>query len=295
MKMINLVVGASLLCAANPVFAAPPVAYSKAGTGGVDEVWLVNPDGSGATRIYRGTGKLYAVHPAVSPSGGEVAFIETDNTSYAIKVITYNSAGIPQGTVTVPQPAGCTNQGLDLRSDGLLIFSQQCNHGSANSIQSWNGANITTVLSNLQPDAPFLVRWLRDGSGFIWQASTPNGIELRESSNANPSSWVKLWQIPTSTGSLLYMDMAHTSDAFVASFGSQAQVQRYSFDSVSGVNTAYSVIAPGNDGHYSPDDSELIYRVYTRQGNNLVVKNLATGATKTIATGMGSSAWGGSN
>lgn len=175
----------------------------------------------------------------VSPAGGELAFIETDNASYAIKVISYNPAGVAQTPAVVPQAAGCVDRGLDIRSDGTLIFSQQCNQGSANGIKAWDSTNgVSTLLDNLAPDAPFLLRWLRDGSGFIWQATTANGIELRESSNANPSSWVKLWQIPTSNGGLLYLDMAHQSDAFLASFGSQAQAQRYSFDTISGVNAA---------------------------------------------------------
>lgn len=293
MKTIIILSGA-LALAATSVAAAPPIAYSKAGTGGIDEVWLVNPDGSGATRVYRGSSKMAAVNLAVSPAGGKLAFLETDNTSYAIKVITYSSAGVPQNTTTVPLPAGCVVRGLDLRSDGLLIFSQQCSGGTANSIDSWDGSTVTPLIPNLQPDAAFLVRWLRDGSGFIWQATTPSGFELRESSNTNPSSWVALSQgMPF--GNLSYLDMAHQSDALIASFGSQAQVQRYSFDTVSGVSTSYSVLAAGNDGHYSPDDSQLIYRVYTRHGYNLILKTLSSGTTKTIVTGMRVSAWGGSN
>lgn len=38
--------GVAFALSATSAFAAPPIAYSKAGTGGAPEVWLVNPDGT---------------------------------------------------------------------------------------------------------------------------------------------------------------------------------------------------------------------------------------------------------
>src|SRR5579872_4616851 len=131
---------AILLSAAIPASAAPPIAYAKVGSGNVDEVWLVNPDGTGATRVYRGTSKTSLFNVDVRPGGGQVAFIEFyQGTNYRIKIVSYDVNGVPQSTTTVPQPAGCTNNGLDFRADGLLLFSQLCNRSTSNSIETWDG------------------------------------------------------------------------------------------------------------------------------------------------------------
>jgi hypothetical protein len=277
--------------------AAPPIAFAKNGSGNVDEVWLVNPDGTGAVRVYRGTSKTNVTNVDVRPGGGQVAFIEFyQGSNYRIKVVSYDANGVAQSTTTVPQPAGCVNQGLDFRSDGLLLFSQVCNSDTVLSIDTWDGTTVTPVLANLgQNDTPWQVRWLPDGSGFLWRSTglpaTPQ--QLRESSLSNPSAWNVLWNIP-STSSAVYIDAANQSSSILVTFaGPPAQVLQYPFDSVSGVGSA-TLVASGTEGHFSPDDSKIVYRVQTKTGWNLVVKDLSSGSVKTIQTGIGlSEDWGG--
>jgi hypothetical protein len=294
MKIRHLLVGIALVGLATSAAAAPPIAYATAGNGGAAEVWLINPDGTGAVRVYQGPKKFTETYLTVSPVGGQVAFVETDNISFAIKVVKYNSAGVVQSTTTVPQPAGCKNYGLDSRADGMLLFTQACNRGTSISIKSWDGALVKDVITNIQPSGAWHIRWLPDGSGFLWEGNTDNAGDLRRSSIDNPSSWTVIWQYPYGgAGTISSFDIAHQSNAFLVSFGSQAEVQRYEYDFTS-VSPSPTVLAAGQEGHYSPDDSQIIYRTYTKQGYKLVVKDLASGATKTIADGVRAS-WGGRN
>ena len=297
MRKIHLPFAICMASIAAATSAAPPIAYSKVGTGGADEVWLVNPDGTGATRVYRGTAKTTLFNVDVRPGGGQVAFIESyQGANYRIKVVSYDVNGVTLSTTTVPQPSGCTNNGLDFRSDGLLLFSQLCNRSTSNSIDTWDGSTVTPVLANLgQNDTPWQVRWLPDGSGFLWRSiglpATPQ--QLRESSLNNPSAWTVLWNLG-STPSIGWFDAAHQSNAILVTYsGPPAQVLKYPFDPISGVGSS-TQLASGTDGHYSPDDSQIVYRFQTKNGYNLLKEDLLSGATTTIATGVGTSVdWGG--
>src|SRR3954454_11047341 len=157
--------------------AAPPVAYVKAGAGNASEVWLIQPDGSGALRVYRGPSKVSISDLDVRPGGGQLAFIEGIT---AIKVVTYNSAGVQQRVDVVPQPTGCRNAGLDFKADGELLFGQSCDGGNSRNIDIWDGSAVRTVIGNLATQAT-KVRWLRDGSGFLWATATATGVEVHRS------------------------------------------------------------------------------------------------------------------
>jgi len=272
---------ASLAATSN---AAPPIAYAKVGAGNASEIWLVQPDGSGALRVYRGPSKVSVSDLDVRPGGGQIAFIEGIT---AIKVVTYNSAGVQQRVEIVPQPTGCRNAGLDFKADGELLFGQSCSGGTSRNVNIWDGSAVSTVIGNLDSQAS-KVRWLRDGSGFLWETATASGLDVRKSDLGNPSSWTVIWHIPYPTNTIAYFDVAHQSDAMLVSFGSSAQVQQVPFD-FAGVGQP-TVLAAAQDPHATPPDSQLLYRVQTHQGWNLVVKSGA--AVKTIASGAGVTDWG---
>lgn len=96
---------AALAAAAMPAVAAaaPPIAVVKI-AGSANEVWLINPDGTGAVRTYRGAPKVSISDLDTKPGGGELAFVENHQP---IRVVRYNSAGNMLSSQIVPQPAGC--------------------------------------------------------------------------------------------------------------------------------------------------------------------------------------------
>ena len=107
--------------------AAPPIAYISSG-GSANEVWLVNADGSGAKRIYSASSKIPITFIDLRPGGGQVAIVENRNS---VRLINYDAAGVPTGTISVPVPTGCQIAGLDYHpSDSSILYSQTCAGGT---------------------------------------------------------------------------------------------------------------------------------------------------------------------
>ena len=111
---------------------------------------------------------------------------------------------------------------------------------------------------------------------------------MRRSGITSPSAFTVLWQMPA-LQSLLAFDIAHTTDGFLLTWsGPPAEVHRYNFD-FAGVSYQ-GVVAQGQNGHYSPDDTSILYRVQTKSGYNLTVKSAQ--GTRTIASGtIGGTDW----
>jgi len=282
-RLIALLAASSVLAAAS-ANAAPPIAYAKLGSRGAQEVWLINPDGSSPTRVYSGPAKVSLSDLDVRPGGGQLAFIEGGT---AIKVVSYDTSGVQTRVDIVPQAAGCRDYGLDFRGDGALLYGSNCGSGTSLNVKEWNGATSIDLIANAKNQVN-KIRWLRDGSGFVWQTATATGLEFRKSDLGNPSSWTVIWKIPYPTGSVPNLDMAHQTDAMILNFGSSTQIERVPFD-FAGVGPA-TVVATGGDGHFGPDDNQILYRVQTHKGWNLVVNT--GGINRTIASAVGVTDWG---
>lgn len=275
----------SVLIASAAAEAAPPISYARV-SGNSNEVWLVGAQGGAAKRIYSTSSKIGLSSLDVRPGGGQVAVVENRNS---IRVINYDDAGTGTGTLQIPFPSDCQIKGLDYHpNNGSLLFSRSCAGGSDMRIQQYANGQISDVIAGVTA-APFEIRWLRDGSGFLWRvASTPTGQQIRRSDITNPQASTVLWQMPISP-SLAWMDIAHTADALLVTWsGPPAEVHRYNFD-FAGV-THQGVVAQGQNGHYSTDDSGTLYRVQTKSGYNLTVKDGQ--GVRTVASGnIGVSDW----
>lgn len=281
----KLIAFVTVLFGASAAHASPPIAYAKV-SGNANEVWLANPDGSGARRIYSASSKIGISFLDVRPGGGQLAIVENRNS---IRLIDYDPSGLPTGSSQVPVASGCQIQGLDYHpANGSLLFSESCAGGSDKRIELFAGGQVQDVIAPLSV-TPFEVRWLRDGSGFLWRAvSGGTGQQLRKSDAANPSADTLLWQMPFGQ-TLQSIDVGHTTDSFLLTWsGPPAYVYRYNFD-FTGV-TNEGVVASGQNGHYSPDDTSILYRVQTKSAYNLVISGPQ--GTRTVASGtIGVSDW----
>src|SRR5688572_32768258 len=67
----------------------PPIAYVKRVSNG-DEIYLVNPNNTGLTRIYKAPSKIQVTMLDLRPGGGEIAFLE----NFAkLKILAFDSLG----------------------------------------------------------------------------------------------------------------------------------------------------------------------------------------------------------
>jgi len=142
----------------------PPIAYTKGSAKG-DAIYLVNPDGTGLTKLHQATpstrfgGRIERL--AMLPGGGEVAFTQD---SVILRVQKHHANGQPNGSaynITVPNNR-CALGDVDYRTDGTLVLSDGC-------FNVWTvppgGTTATKLFSTAENIAA--VRWMRDGSVLI--------------------------------------------------------------------------------------------------------------------------------
>lgn len=264
----------------------PPVAYVKI-NGTSREVWLSNSDGSGAKRLYAGPSKTYIGFVDIRPGGGQLAFKEGTSV---IRIIDYDASGTAMNVSAAPQ--SCTVSGLDYHpTDGSILYASNCNGGRDISYKRYDGAGITTLLS-LVGGAPQGLCWLHDGSGFLWiMAGTgaPNGPELRKSSLTNPSAWTVLFTVPTGN-SLNWVDVANTSNTLLLTDGNN-NIHKLTFSDFGA--TDQGVVIKGMDGHFSADDSQILFTSPTVSNSNSVQIRNSNGTTVNVTSkgSYGTSAW----
>ena len=141
----------------------PPIAYVKSAKTG-DEVFLVYPDGTGLTRVYRApkngqaAGKVERI--ALLPGGGEIAM--TVNNTRLVRQ-KYDSRGQPAGAPSSIAVNGiCVLGDVDYRADGTVLVSDGC-------LSLWTvapGAGSATLLHQAQQNIA-AAAWMRDGSALV--------------------------------------------------------------------------------------------------------------------------------
>lgn len=271
-----IAVAAFLSAASAQAGIGPPIAYVKV-SGTSKEVWLSNPDGTGAKRLYSGPSKAYIGSLSIRPGGGQIAFKEGQNV---LRIIDYDASGNATAIAAVPQ--NCVVVSLDYHpTDGSILYASNCNGGRDISYKQYNGGTINTLLS-LPNGAPQGLSWLHDGSGFLWilgGTGAPNGPELRKSSLANPSAWTVLYGVPSSVG-LCWVEVAHKSNTILLT-DCNDNIRKLAYTDFGA--TDQGVILQGRGGHYSPDDSQIVYSTidasYVQISGATGVRNLTAKGT----------------
>lgn len=107
----------------------PAIGYVKGSAKG-DAIYLINPDGTGETRLYQAPrlghsgGQIDRL--SLRPGGGEVAFILN---STQLMVQKHDSSGQPSGAAfEIDVPGSCALSDPDYRSDGDLYVSDSCSN-----------------------------------------------------------------------------------------------------------------------------------------------------------------------
>lgn len=141
----------------------PPIAYVKSSKMG-DEVYLVYPDGTGLTRVYRApkngqaAGRVERI--ALLPGGGEIAM--TVNNTQLVRQ-RYDSRGQPVGSPRSMAVNGiCLLGDVDYRPDGTVLVSDGCWSLWAVGPQATSATLLHEADQNIAAAA-----WMRDGSALF--------------------------------------------------------------------------------------------------------------------------------
>src|SRR5205085_939719 len=176
--------------------------------------------------------------------------------------------------------------------DGSMIVARYC--GAAQNLEVrrfTNGAFESSPIITLGTgvdSAMGPIRWLGDGSGFLLAYdSSSGGVQIQRRDSSNPSAPVTVWSMANPSSLPNWFDVARCSGALDASCSKflytdqSGSLHRVHFDSFGGIDEG--VLMAGADGHYSPDNSHILYRVSNTTSQQLKIDGTALVSKGTFA------------
>lgn len=260
--LFGATIGVAFIATSANAGIGPPIAYAK-WAGITQEIYLVNPDGSGLTKLHTTPKNMAVGNLDLKPGGGEIAFSQGG----ALKILTYNSAGQPTAplrSISIPCAGNTYAAGKDYHTDGTLLVSVNCGDGRSLWKVAPGASTATHVLDASYVDFP---RFLPGGTMFIYKTGI-SGIETER-------LWKDSWP-PSGTPQLVgptpvnpRVNVANTSNTAIISNSPNFKL----------VNVDSGVETPGctqaKNVQYSPDDSKILYLNVNRRGSSdtLVIHN----------------------
>ena len=286
---IAFFLASSIMVSAQADAGGPSIAYVKAG-GTAQEIFLVNPDGTGTVRLYAAPRKTGIASLDLRPGGNEIAFVESASGKPRVaKILKFSDSGANVGLpVTVPNL--CAPDYVDYNPVNptppqapLLIVSEVCN--GIKSIISIRTDGTDRQVLQQGPSANFYVgqpRWLNDGSSYVYVRaldSNPTQQQLcRDSCDA------ALGQLLWAGQQVLWLDVARTSNTAIFMTGADI-MKLVNADTATDVTP--SPFIKGRNGHLSPADTYVLYESpHLASGDFMQIYNMATGQAPRL-TGKG--------
>jgi hypothetical protein len=240
----------------------PSIAYVKV-AGSAQEIYLINPDGSGSKKLYTSARKTSIGSIDLKPGGGELALVERSGASGALKIISFdaqgNAIGAPRSLTT-----GCVPDYVDYHpSDPLLLVTAVCGSTIGVGTIGTDGSGFALDHQGPTPTNWYgQARWLPDGSYVYVRAVSASANQLCR--NACDGS-----DLIYSSPAISRIDVARTrSDRALVEQGTP-YVSELDF------NTATMIFSlQGTDGHYSPDDQRILFETpHAASGDYLHIRN----------------------
>ena len=165
---------ASALLAASPALAGvgPEIAYQEQHQNG-DEIYLINPDGTGHALVFKGPSKYFVSDLDMRPGWGELAVALRTR----LFIVDYDDRGVKTASREIPPPTpGCSFGSLDYHpSDGSLLVGQACN-SKTKIYRLPAGASFLDSAPIISFDYYAGVRWSRNGSKIYYEYGGAPGV-----------------------------------------------------------------------------------------------------------------------
>lgn len=250
----------------------PPIAYVKIEGSGAS-IYLTNDGGSAPVKLASTAAKRTICALDLKPGGGELAYIECGKgVPRTLKVLNFSDAGIATGAARIIGGL-CSVDTVDYHpTQSLLIVSEICN-GAARVARIQTDGNGYVVLVS---GAPYLnkARWLRDGSSFVYVRAPVDGGSLqicRYGVGCDLHTVNGLWSLDVGRQSNLIL--FDDGNGFI-----------HQLDADTGA--VETNIISGSDGHFSPDDGDVLFETpHSARGDYLHIRR-ANGAVFRL-TGKG--------
>lgn len=295
MKMRLLVAAAAVTSLATSAIAqtvgGPPIAYVKRVSNG-DEIYLVNPDGTGQIRVYKARSKIQVTMLDLRPAGGEIAFTENHSTLKLLAFDDYGrpSVGNPREIRRVASP--CTVESPDFHpTAGTLLYVEGCGRDRAVWTVQSGGAqrDASPLFSSV---AVFRARWSRLGDSIYY-------VGLRDGAASSDPTYLYHRAGTAAPEELGVLNSWSTFD--VARVGEKLfwnlDDGRFKMlDFSTGATTADAVVLncpSGSRMTRSADDGEMVYQSpWARgKGNHVMIAPTDCNTDPRALTGEGSWGW----
>jgi WD40 repeat protein len=265
-----LLAATGALAFATAATAAPSIAYSDG-----KDLFLTSPAGTGTVKLWSGPGKMAVSRVDFDPASNRIAVLGTDRV---LRIVSYSSAGV-LGPVTSIPTDNCFINGFDFHpTDGRLLVSRYCSSANTLEVRIYaNGGYSGTIGSYGDPEtnAISVIRWTPQGDGFFIgtvSGTGPSKVERR--SLALPDAPLTIWSA-SSVALPGDFDTARCPNGVEPSCSKlivtdASTVYEVPYDGFGG-GTPTAVVNPGVYAHYSPDNSEILYKWMIRNGYQLKV------------------------
>ena len=257
----------------------PAIAYVKSG-GTAQEIYLVNPDRTGLTKVYTAPRKTSLRWLDLKPGGNELAFTQ----NFTIKIQKFHDNGQPNGPAEAIYTA-CNSLHPDYHpnASGAFVFVVACS-GDFGVWQYGPGPGAAVKLfSTISTNR---VRWNRLGTHLYYDEETSFNsgllrLKRRNMSNGNVEDLGPL-------GALDSFDVTRTGDRLI--HGSQLSVKMFDAATMTDTSQSVELCIDGDDVHASPADSQYLYQTPQNAGGTyIMVHSNNCGGAPVALTGKG--AW----
>ncbi|MGI8611807.1 MAG: hypothetical protein ACR2KH_06000 [Sphingomicrobium sp.] len=274
-----LAAGMATPAAAQVTPGGPRIAYVKPVNNG-HEIYLVNTDGSGLARVYKGSPKVGIANIDLKPGGNEIAFSE----NWLIKVQKFYDHGAPNGAAT-PVTSSCTSFHPDYHpsGDGSFVFITAC-AGRFSIRQYTPGSGAVSLFDVVSSN---WVRWNSAGTHLYYDEelvfnSGVVHLKRRASGEAEAADLGPL-------SGLNSFDVTHAADQLV--YGSPTAPKL--FDGTSSNTSQSTAFCRTGDGfHFSPDGARFIYQTpHMAKGDYIMIGSCSSVQPLTVKGTWGKTDW----
>lgn len=253
--MLKSAIAFGLVFSSATAFAASQeIAYVKVG-GRSQEVYLVNSDGTGTSKIYTAAAKKNIAALDFKPSGEEVAIVELGSP---LRIVTLSANGTPTGSRQIT--TACPVHAVDYHpTEPRLLLAVACHGISHVAMIDADGGNYTIVASGIYLNAP---RWLSDKQSFAYLRALDGttNFELR----VNLSNVERVVAV---VGAGSWMDVSYQENIALVTDAS-SNIDKFHLDDLSQDDN----FIRGTDGHYAADGARIVYETpHAAKGNHLYV------------------------
>lgn len=261
----------------------PPIAYVKKVNNG-DEIYLVNADGMGQVRIYKGPTKIGITQLDLRPGGNEIAWTENHNV---LKTLAFDDFGraAPQGVRTVRRVGSpCSVTSPDYHpTDRSLIFIEGCSAAREVRVlpEGASGPSAAPLFSGTNVGR---VRWSRSGVDIysIESASgAPNGPTYLRRRKGNFQSWDDFGRLDDWRS----FNVLKTGERIVFGWNSN---RIFDFATMTDVTQSQPLQCSRYEPHFGPQDTDMVYQTpHSAKGDYVMVGKGDCSGSSNALTGKG--------